>query len=95
MFSGQILVYYYNNLQNATVEDKRNVHRLKPVFHAETKEAFQSVIEDALDEVPPGKGYVLVKWSGRLFVCERDVNDLSVPYKRWETNYHPLQSVFD
>lgn len=39
-------------------------------------------------------GYILVKYKGRLFQCERDNVNPSNPYVRHEVRYHPLANLF-
>ena len=56
--------------------------------------AFRTAIEDSLDQVPPGRGYALVKWSNRLFICEKDSNDPDLNYVRHEITYHPMAEHF-
>jgi hypothetical protein len=93
MFIGQILIYRFNSLHNATGEFDRNLFQLKDVSE-QKKEMFQERILESLDEIIPGTGYVLVKWCGRLFLCEKDTNNPDVPYVRNELQWHPLQFAF-
>ena len=94
MFTGQLIVYRLNGLHNAIQGIDRNIYALRSIS-VETTQEFKQVIEDALDEVPAGKGYALVKWSNKLFICEKDTNNPKVGYIRTEINYHPLMNVFD
>lgn len=93
MITGQLIVYRYNNLINAKPDVDRNLYVLKDI-NAATKEGFQQIVEDSLDEVPMGAGYVLVKWNNRLFLCEKDTNNPGHPYVKHEVSYHPLSKVF-
>lgn len=88
---GQILVYRFNGLWNAKEGIDRNLYSIRDVL---TKEQFKPMIEEALDEVPPGRGYVLARWSGKTYICEKDSNDPTKDYVRHEVNYHPLLSKF-
>jgi hypothetical protein len=88
---GQILVYRYNGIWNAKENADRNLYTLKNV---ETKEQFKPMILEALDEVPPGRGYVLARWAGKTYICEKDSNDSNKNYVRHEILYHPLLSAF-
>lgn len=94
MFTGQILVYHYNGLHNSKTGSPRNVFNLKTPFNVKTKEEFQEEILRALDEVPPAKGYVMVKWNKRTFICEKDLNNPDTDYVRHEINWHPLLHSF-
>ncbi len=93
MFTGQILVYQFNDLSNAKEGVDRNRYSIRKV-QVETKKEFKSAIEDSLDEFPPGKGYALVRWGGRNFLCEKDVNNPQRDYVRHEISYHPLLTKF-
>lgn len=93
MITGQILVYHYNGLHNAKPDAKRDIHSLRNVS-VENNEGFRKSIEDALDGVPPGRGYALVKWSDRMFICEKDSNNPELNYVRHEISYHPLMNLF-
>jgi hypothetical protein len=93
MFTGQILVYRLNGIHNVIQGMDRNIYALKNIS-VETTAEFKQIIEDALDEVPAGKGYALVKWSNNLFVCEKDINNPKIGYIRTEINYHPLMHLF-
>lgn len=94
MYTGKILVYHFNDLSNAKKGVDRNIHTIHNI-NVDTKEAFRSAIADSLDLVPPGKGYVLVHWSGRNFICEKDLNNPNKDYVRREVNYHPLLTKFN
>jgi hypothetical protein len=88
---GQILVYRYNNLINAKENVDRDLFYLKDV---PSSDLFKHMIEESLDEFPPGKGYILARWSGKTFLCEKDPNNPNIPYIRHQVNYHPLLSKF-
>lgn len=92
-YTGQIMVYRYNGIHNAKQGIGRNIYTLKDV-NVNTSEEFRNEIKNSLDEVPPGQGYVLVKWDGKAFICELDPNNPSVDYVRHSINYHPLLHVF-
>ena len=93
MFIGQILTYRYNGKHNAVEGIPRNIFQMTDVSEP-TKERFQDCILDALDGIIPGTGYVLVKWGGRLFQCEKDTNNPNIPYVRHELKWHPLKDQF-
>lgn len=93
MITGQLLVYRFNGLYNAKAGVERNHYRIEDVA-VETKAEFKERVNDALDEVPPGKGYVLIKWEGKVFIAEKDPNKPETPYVRHEIVYHPLLSKF-
>lgn len=91
MIAGQILVYRFNGLWNAKENVDRNLFTVRDVPDSKV---FRHMIEEALDEVPPGRGYVLARWSGKTFICEKDVTDPNVGYIRHEVLYHPLLDKF-
>jgi hypothetical protein len=94
MFTGQILIYHYNDISNAKPNCKRNIYSLKSI-KINTSLELQQAIEDCLDEVKPGKGYVLVNWQGKLHICEKDLNNPKHPYVNRKISYHPFMNVFD
>lgn len=94
MITAQLLVYHYNGIHNNSKGMDRDVYVLKNV-EVSTKKEFQQLIADTLNSIQIGKGYVLVKWDKRLFICEKDSNLPQIPYIRQELKYHPLMNVFD
>lgn len=93
MLTGQLLIYRFNGLHNAKEGVDRNHYRIEDVS-VKTKEEFKEKVHDALDEVPPGRGYVLIKWDGKVFIAEKDPNNPKVEYIRHQIIYHPLLSAF-
>jgi hypothetical protein len=93
MFTGQLLIYRFNGLHNAKEGVDRNIYRIEDVA-VNTKEEFKEKVHDALDEVPPGRGYVLIKWDDKVFIAEKDPNKPEIGYIRHEIIYHPLLSKF-
>ena len=91
MIAGQILVYRFNGLWNAKEGVDRNLYTIRDV---PTSGEFKSMIVEALDEVPPGRGYVLARWQGKTFICEKDSNNPELGYIRHLVTYHPLNHVF-
>jgi len=85
----QLIVVEYNGRHNA-FEGKRNVHR---VLNIENKLDIAPMIEAQLKTLSKG-GYVLVKFAGQLFICERDNVDPSQPYRKHRIAYNPFQSEF-
>lgn len=93
MIHGQIITYRYNGLYNSKAGIDRNLFTLSEV-NVHSAEQFREEIANHLDHIEGGKGYVLVKWSGRMFLCERDLNNPKTPYVRHEVTYHPLMAEF-
>lgn len=93
MYKGQLIVYRFNGLHNAKKGVDRNHYRLDDVA-VNTKEKFKEKICDALDEVPPGRGYVLIKWEDKVFLAEKDPNKPEIGYIRNEIVWHPLLDKF-
>jgi hypothetical protein len=88
---GQILVYRYNDKNNAKPGMKRNCYTLIDV---NDRTQFRDMIINALDSVHAGKGYVLAKWNGNMFICEKNLNNPEENYVKHSVGYHPLQNVF-
>jgi hypothetical protein len=93
MITGQILIYHFNGLHNAKPDIARNQYQIKDVS-VETPVEFKNQIIESLDQVPPGKGYVLIRWKEKTFIAEKDTNNPEKDYVRHEITYHPLLSVF-
>lgn len=93
MLTGQLLIYRYNGLHNAKSGVDRNNYRIEDV-RVETKGEFKEKVHDALDEVPPGRGYVLIRWDGKTFIAEKDPNKPETDYIRHEIKHHPLLDKF-
>lgn len=93
MLTGQLLIYRFNGLHNAKPGVDRNHYRLEDVS-VNTPEEFKDKIRDALDEVPSGRGYVLVRYKGKTYIAENDQNLPQADYIRHEIKYHPLISKF-
>ena len=93
MITGQLLIYSFNGLYNAKAGVKRNHYRIENVAVI-TAEEFKEKVNDALDEVPPGKGYVLIRWNNKTFIAEKDPNKPEAGYVRHEIRHHPLISAF-
>ncbi len=86
---GQLIVVHYNNHKNA-FEGERNKHTK---FNIENKLDIAQMIEAQLALVKEG-GYVLVKYSGVMYICERNNLDSKKPYCKHRTPYHPLEQEF-
>lgn len=91
MYTGKLLVCRYNGLFNAKPNEPRNLFTKIPVS-VEKPEQFKEIIHQALDTFPPGKGYVLVSYKDKYFICEKDANDPEGDYVRHEItgNHHPF-----
>jgi hypothetical protein len=89
----EIIVVVYNTRSNA-YDGNRNQHT---VIGIPTKDliketiAKQFAVGGTLEKV---MGYVLVKFDGKLHMCERNVLNPKKPYVRHEINYHPLEKEF-
>lgn len=93
MLTGQLLIYRFNGLHNAKAGVDRNHYRIENIS-VNTKEEFKEKVHDALDEVPPGRGYVLIRWKNKTFIAEKDPNKPEADYIRHEILFHPLMSRF-
>jgi hypothetical protein len=93
MFIGQILIYRFNTVENAKKGNPRNLFTIKDVV-TEKPDEFKHAVQDALDEVPPGKGYLLVKYHGKIHIVEKNPNHPELEYIRHEIKYHPLANQF-
>jgi hypothetical protein len=93
MLTGQLLIYRFNGLHNAKKGVERDHYRLEDVA-VNTADEFKEKVGDALDEVPPGKGYVLIRWKDKTFIAEKDPNKPETGYIRHEIVWHPLMDKF-
>jgi hypothetical protein len=87
--TGQLIVVEYNGRHNA-FEGVRDKHRLLDI--ADPKEIAPS-IQKELAGLKHG-GYVLVKYAGQIFICERDPIDHTRPYQKHRITYNPYSSAF-
>ena len=90
MPDAQIIVVQYNGRHNA-FEGQRNKHTL---LNVEKKLDIAPIIASQLKGLGDKGGYVLVKFAGQLFICERDNVDPSQPYRKHKIAYNPFQSEF-
>lgn len=86
------MVYRFNNLENSKGDRPRNLYTLKDI-QVPTADQFQEEIRTALDEFLPGTGYVLVKVSGKVFICEKNIKP-ELNYITHPITYHPLLDKF-
>jgi hypothetical protein len=86
---GQLIVVEYNGRHNA-FEGQRDKHRLLDI--ADPKE-IAPTIQKELAELKKG-GYVLVKFAGQIFICERDNVDPTQPYRKHKITYNPFVKEF-
>ncbi len=89
MPDGQIIVVEYNGRYNA-FEGERNKHNILTI---ENKLDIQPMIELQLKTLTKG-GYLLIKYSGILYICEKDNVDPSRPYRKHVVKYHPYAKEF-
>ena len=85
----QLIIYKYNNRANAFVGDrggfeKKDIHDAKSI---------KQEIQTALNRLQHA-GYVLVKYAGRMFLCEKNNIHPEREYIRHEITYHPLDKYF-
>ncbi len=86
---GQLIVVHYNNRKNA-FEGARDKHT---ILNIENKLDIAPMIQAQLKLVKDG-GYVLIKYAGIVYICERDNVDATKPYRKHAITYHPLMSKF-
>lgn len=89
MPEGQLIIVEYNGKHNAFSE-MRNVHRL---VNVENKLDIAPMIEAQLKAMDK-PGYILVKYAGKMFICERNNVDHTKPYQKHAVIYNPFQSEF-
>lgn len=85
---GQLIVVEYNDHKNA-FEGQRNKH---VILNIENKLDIAQMIEAQLKLVK--NGYVLVKYAGIIYVCEKNNMDAKATYRKHAITYHPLASAF-
>jgi hypothetical protein len=86
---GQLIVVEYNNRKNA-FEGERNKHK---VLNIENKLDIAQMIEAQLNLIKEG-GYVLIKYAGMMYLCERDNTNRKKPYRKHRIEYHPFSDLF-
>lgn len=87
----ELLVVAYNTRQNA-YGGQRNVFTKVEVTD---KAAIKKAIQDQFNG-PLAKhiGHVLVRFDGKMWLCERDTVNPQKIYTRHEITYHPLSQHF-
>lgn len=87
----QLIVVVYNTRKNA-YEGARNAFiKVEVTDKGKIKEAILGAFKDQLGE---HRGCVLVKYDGKMFLCERDTVNKEKVYTRHEVVYHPLAQHF-
>ena len=87
--TGQLIVVEYNGRHNA-FEGQRDKHRLLDI---QDQAEIAPSIKKELDGLKHG-GYVLVKFAGQIFLCEKDNVDASQPYRKHKITYNPFVKEF-
>lgn len=85
----QVLVYTYNNRSNGW-GGQRDIFHIIDIIDPRN---IVNIIKNQLGELVY-KGYVLVKYAGRMFLCENNNNDPTFNFLRHEIHYHPLNKYF-
>ena len=86
----QILVVFQNTLANSEDPKSRNRFEIEDVLETEKiKERIQLGIKRLANH-----GHVLVKFGGKIFVCEKDNVNPDKDYIRREISYHPQSKHF-
>lgn len=85
----QMIIFRYNTRRNAYVGD-RDGFEMRDVFDIKLLKQEVNKILDQLQHA----GYVLVKYAGRMFLCEKNNVEPDREYIRHEINYHPLDRYF-
>jgi hypothetical protein len=87
----ELLIVFYNTRQNA-YEGSRNVFtKVEVADKGQIKTAILNAFNAQLAKV---RGHVLVKFDGKMWLCERDTVNPQKVYTRHEINCHPLQNHF-
>lgn len=91
MNAAELLIVFYNQRQNA-YEGPRNVFtKVEVADKGQIKAAILTAFNTSLAKV---RGHVLVKFDGKMWLCERDTVNPQKVYTRHEITYHPQQQHF-
>ena len=85
----QILVVELNGRHNAYEGERNIVRRAGCVKEEESRELIKKLLDNLTK-----RGYVLAKWKGQLFLCEKNNENKERGYDRTFITYHPLQEEF-
>ena len=88
MPDGQLIVVQLNDRKNA-FEGERNRHK---IINVENKLDIAPMIEAQLKAVK--NGYVLIKYAGIIYICEKDNINSKLPYRKRRIDYHPFAKEF-
>lgn len=86
----QILVVFQNTLGNSGAGATRNRFEIEDVLDINI---IKERVRTNLGKLANG-GHVVVKWEGKLFVCEKNNVEPDKDYIRHEITYHPHQAKF-
>jgi hypothetical protein len=87
----QLLTVFYNTRQNAS-NGHRN--RFVKVDIEDMDQIKTAIIEQFNGPLAKVRGHVLVKFDGKMYLCERDTVNPKNIYTRHEISYHPLMDQF-
>ena len=87
----QPLKVYLNGYHNHSGGDRNLVELLDQTTDKEIKDRIAKALSEFNVQRP---GYVLVKWNGKMYMCELNNIDRTKPYVKHEVSFHPLQDKF-
>ena len=91
MNAAEFLIVFYNQRQNAYGGQRNVFTKIEVADKGQIKTAILSAFNTSLAKV---RGHVLVKFDGKMWLCERDTVNPQKVYTRHEINYHPLATHF-
>jgi hypothetical protein len=83
----EVLIVYYNNYR----AQGRNLFIKKTCETSKVKEFITDTLKSF---TPQSNGYVLVKFKGQMWICERNNINPASDYVKHPIQYHPLSSEF-
>lgn len=87
----QLIVIRYNGQFNAYGGKRNDFTKVDVVDRDKIKE---TILEAFQKELGEHRGSVLVKFDGKMWLCERDTVNKAKVYARHEITYHPLSKHF-
>lgn len=87
----QLLKVYLNGYHNHSGGDRDLVELLDLTEEKEIKDRIAKALNEFTVQRP---GYVLVKWNGKMYMCEKNNICHTKPYVKHEVSFHPLQNKF-
>lgn len=87
----ELIIVWYNDRKNAYEGDRNLFQVVQVVDKVQIKDEILIAFNKTLAK---RRGCVVVKYDGKIWLCERDTVNPKKVYTRHEITYHPLMDKF-